>query len=316
MKNKKLKNFIKKHNQLVKVIKSYREGELEEHYQNKFLGDLFRGGQMKLQELDYICFYTAIENLNITNQDTIDLIREEVNGDFSYHHASEQAWSDFENAIKEDWYDKIYTENGTRERPLYQFEHHYSTTYIKSDLFELHEFEDLQYCKDFTAINNIKDCFNNLKIYQKDSYDIYEWQKHLINEVISYIRQYKKRLKSMGEACINYNNSTTLPQDQFESDIQSYIEEYNLIINENINKIKFDYIDRIDGDNIITNKGATAPLLDCKKALEVYEKGENIEGLRLGAYTIKKIFNIKDNIFLRAGCHLIKIDSNLINQLA
>jgi hypothetical protein len=271
---------------------------------------------MKLEELDYVCFDTAIENLNITNQDTIDLIRREVNGDFSYHHASEQANSDFKDAIKEEWYHKIYTKDGTKEKPLFEFEDHYSATYIKSNLFEFHEFEDLQYCKDFTAINNIKDCFNNIKIYQKDSYDIYEWQKYLINEAISNIRQYKKRLKSMGEACIDYNYSTTLPQHQFELDIESYIEENNLIINENINKIKFDYIDRIDGDKIITNKGAIAPLTDCKKALEVYKNGENIEGLRLGAYTIKKIFNIKDNIFFRAGCHLIKIDSNLINQLA
>jgi len=321
MKNNKLKNFIKKHNYFVKVINSYSSGELEANYQNKFLGDFFKNGKIELKELDYICFDTAIENLNITNQDAINLIKEEVDGDNSYRHATDLIWSEFEDAIKKEYYYEIYTRDGANTKPLvsplFSVDFYgYGLAYIKSDLFEMEQLKDIECCNEYyTEIKNKKDFFENVRLYKKHNYDVYQAQKDCIDQIIYYIREFKRRLKSMGDACIQWNNSIDLAQCQFEADIENYIEDHNLIINGDLSKIKFDYIDRIDGDKIITNKGAIAPLAHCKKALEVYKKGENIEGLRLGAYTIKKIFSIKDNVFFRAGCHLVKIDDNLINQL-
>jgi len=51
------------------------------------------------------------------------------------------------------------------------------------------------------------------------------------------------------------------------------------------------------------------------KIKKQFLNGVNIQNKKIGNYTILKIFDIKQKIFLRIGCHLIKIDNKLKQQL-
>jgi hypothetical protein len=344
MKN--LKQFIKNHNRILELKELFKYADSQEAVAlrftklNKFKYSTHNDSlQIKLDDLNYCDIDDAILNLGITNQETIKKIKENINENYSYEHANDYILNDiFDRFSKNDSFNKrfFYKEYCYKQKKdIYEerFEFKdwgYNSTSINSKLFNLENifysdsFDFAREISELTKINNYRDLIHNVRLYKNHinslryySCNILELQQEFLKESYTTIKEFVYNLRAMLQQ-INYYNevATTEAQSLLENDIESFLENEGLLKDGDIEKMKFDYIAKIEGEEIITNKGAKAPLEDCKKALEVFKNGGNLEGLKLGVYKINKIFNIKNNVFFRAGCHLIKIDDNLINQLA
>ena len=57
------------------------------------------------------------------------------------------------------------------------------------------------------------------------------------------------------------------------------------------------------------------PIDDAKRVLKRFLDGLEVVGEKIGVFTVNKVFDIKETVFLRIGCHLIKIDNELKQQL-
>jgi hypothetical protein len=326
--NKNLKQFIKNHNrilQLQEIFQGYGRLEIAKRFTNleNFDFSTNQGSiQIGLNNINYCDIDKAIINLEIINPQTIKLIKENINENDSFEHSSSYIFEGFGESV-EDFNKRFYFKNKKNIEQDFEFDGwRYDSSCVKSKLFELDNkfnyqdfaWRNLEY---LTKINNYQDLIQNVRIYKSFDSDIICGQKAFLIDSLNLIKDFVYNLRSMLKAIEFYNEEAeTAAQDQLENDIEEFIENHNLLKAGDVEKLKFDFIAKIEGEEITTNKGAKAPLDDCKKALEVFKSGGNLEGLKLGIYTINKIFNIKENVFFRAGCHLIKIDNHLINQLA
>jgi hypothetical protein len=333
MKN--LKQFIKNHNRILNLLAIFKDSEGRIEIAKRFtkLNDFaFNSNkesiEIKLNDIDYCNIDDAILNLEIINKDTIEQIKENVNEEDSCQHANDNLFEDF-GCFDDSFYKKFYykkfdysKEKEVLEKNFEFTDWGYGQSGITSENFELdNKFWQQDFCTyyldELTPINNYQDLIRNVRIYNKFDNDIIGGQRGFLSDSYHYIKNFVYDLRAMLSVVKIHNESAeTIAQEQLECDIEDFIENENLLKDGDIEKVKFDYIAKIEGEEIITNKGAKAPLDDCKKALEVFKSGGSLEGLKLGVYTINKIFNIKENVFFRAGCHLVRIDDNLINQLA
>jgi len=333
MKN--LKQFIKNHNRILNLQTIFKDSEARVEIAKRFTklnNFTFNSNkesiEIKLNDIDYCNIDDAILSLGIINKDTIEQIKENVNEDDSFEHAKDYLFQDFgcssDGFYKRFYYKKFdYSKKKEVVEEDFQFtDWGYSQNGITSENFELdNKFCEQDFCRyyldELTPINNYQDLIRNVRIYNKFDNDIIGGQRGFLSDSYHYIKNFVYDLRAMLEQIRFFNiEAETGVQYQLESDIENYLDNEGLLKDGDIEKVKFDYIAKIEGEEIITNKGAKAPLDDCKKALEVFKSGGSLEGLKLGVYTINKIFNIKESIFFRAGCHLVRIDDNLINQLA
>jgi len=333
MKN--LKQFIKNHNRILNLQTIFKDSEARVEIAKRFTklnNFTFNSNkesiEIKLNDIDYCNIDDAILSLGIINKDTIEQIKENVNEDDSFEHAKDYLFQDFgcssDGFYKRFYYKKFdYSKKKEVVEEDFQFtDWGYSQNGITSENFELdNKFCEQDFCRyyldELTPINNYQDLIRNVRIYNKFDNDIIGGQRGFLSDSYHYIKNFVYDLRAMLEQIRFFNiEAETGAQYQLESDIENYLDNEGLLKDGDIEKVKFDYIAKIEGEEIITNKGAKAPLDDCKKALEVFKSGGSLEGLKLGVYKINKIFNIKESIFFRAGCHLVRIDDNLINQLA
>lgn len=142
----------------------------------------------------------------------------------------------------------------------------------------------------------------------------------VLNNLIYAIKKFRNvalpAFKTIELAVEDYElRSQELAMDLLRDDIDDLIESNNLIISDDINKIKFQKIVKIENGNLVTDRQAKVPLKDARTALLKFMEGIDIVGDYIGEYKVAKIINIKDNFLIRIGCHLIRIDDELKSQL-
>ena len=142
----------------------------------------------------------------------------------------------------------------------------------------------------------------------------------VLNNVIFNIKKFREvalsAFKTIKLAVEDYElRSKELAMDLLRDDIDDLIESNNFILTDDINKIRVQTIVKIENGNLITDRRATVPLVEARSALLKFMEGIDIVGDYIGEYRVSKIINIKDNILVRIGCHLIKIDEQLKSQL-
>jgi hypothetical protein len=109
--------------------------------------------------------------------------------------------------------------------------------------------------------------------------------------------------------------------EQLRFDIHDYIDANDILLDDSeddqkLSKLKLQTIAKIEDNRLTTDLGASVPLNEARNVLAKFMEGLNIVGDKVGAYQVKRIINIGDAIIIRIGCHLIKIDAELKNQLA
>lgn len=261
----------------------------------------------------------------IFNKKTIELVKQEFNQDridSSFEHVNDWRHSDFGASVDDfdevlHYYEFDYRANKKVKKQLYEFDgdSYLTTVRLKQDFYDR---LDYYYYNEFYNYRNesVKEYFKGGKTLQ----EAVKLQFDLLKEFYQHFnitkREFKKQLTTLWEAVKFHNDdAATAHRYQLEQDILDFIEENKLIIEGDIEKIKFDYIEKIENGQAITNKGAIVPVDEAKQVLKDFLSGVNIQNKKIGNYTILKIFDIKQTIFLRIGCHLIKIDNQLKQQL-
>lgn len=62
---------------------------------------------------------------------------------------------------------------------------------------------------------------------------------------------------------------------------------------------------RIQGDEVITSRGARVPLADAMKLYRAIVAGKNVEGVQAGSYTVREVLEMPDDTRIIIGCHAI-----------
>lgn len=335
------KLLIKNHARFLKIHQEFNDIDLNEYFGQlaKSKGFKTNNNQDKIifniNEIDYFDNIDAIllEN-KIFNKQTIEAIKQEfdegrINSSFEhcqdyfdYHNDLGQGVDDFENLF---YYEKMNYKTGTKgiEKNNWDYNGDNYKSWIEleinaNNLLMLDSWNNSGAIK--TAINAIN---QGLRFYFQGGRTLkeavayqFEILKETIEEFNNFRHDFDKRLETMKQA-VDYLNEDLkyMHKNQLEQDILSYIEENSLIITGDIENIKFDYIAKIENGQAITNKGAIVPIEDAKRVLKRFLDGLEVVGEKIGVFTVNKVFDIKETVFLRIGCHLIKIDNQLKQQL-
>lgn len=328
------KLLIKNHARFLKIHQEFNDIDLNGYFAQIAKSKGFEINYNKekiifnINEIDFFDDIDAIllEN-KIFNKETIEAIKQEFdesrinssfehcNDYFDYHNELGQGVDNFENLF--------YHKKGSKIND-WDFEGDNYKSWIELEIYANNRLSMLDYWNNSGAIKaaiNAKE--QGLKFYFQGGRTLPEavaYQFEILKETIEEFNQFRhdfdKRLEAMKQA-VDYLNEDLkyLHKNQLEQDILSYIEDNSLIITGDIEKIKFDYIAKIENGQAITNKGAIVPIEDAKRVLNKFLDGLEVVGEKIGAFTVNKVFDIKETVFLRIGCHLIKIDNQLKQQL-
>lgn len=328
------KLLIKNHARFLKIHQEFNDIDLNEYFAQlaKSKGFKTNNNQDKIifdiNEIDYFDDIDAIllEN-KIFNKETIEAIKQEfdksrINSSFEhccdyfdYRNELGQGVDNFENLF--------YHKSGGRKNDWDYNSNNYKS-WIELKIDADNKLSMLDYWNNFGAARAaIHAKEQGLRFYFEGGRTLPEavaYQFEILKETIKEFNQFKhnfyKRLKAMKQAADHLNEDLKyLHKNQLEQDILSFIEENSLIIEGDIEKIKFDFIAKIEDGQAITNKGAIVPIEDAKRVLKRFLDGLEVVGEKIGAFTVNKVFDIKETVFLRIGCHLIKIDNELKQQL-
>jgi hypothetical protein len=326
------KLFYKNHKRIMGIYNEFNNLNLDEYFAEKAKKQGFNLNgycdriRFSLNELEsYGDLDDALIEMEITNQKAIELIKEEFDEsrlESTYYHAVDRYNEILYNKEDYDFSELFYYKDNQGKSQFHCWE-------IDGDTIELELMADdkldmLNKYNNYNLLSFGNDIISKgLRYYFNRGLDLREVVDHqfevlldTVKELNRYKRELKKRLEAMKQHVENCNNyAETVYAEQLRSDIADYIEENSLIISGDVEKIKFDYIAKIDNGKAITNKGAVVPVEDAKRALEKFLSGVNIINNTIGSFTVKKIFEIKDVIFIRIGCHLIKIDEQIKQQL-
>lgn len=258
----------------------------------------------KFYNLDY-CYLKDIIKDKGYSQEAIEMLEEEFcedRIDGSYEHANDIAWDNID-------YD--FNEAVGKENVEVGSDSYYNFFYIN-----IHNNDIDLYCDDLIDLYNIKT--KGYLFKKHGSLDnVVEAQKTMIKNFFKAKRNLDRLLRELEEVNISAKAILeTMHSQQLEEDVQRFILENNLIMTSNADNIKYDYIEKFIGNELVTNKGARVPIEEAKNILQAFKNGEDILNKKVGAFTIRKIFNISDNIFIRIGCHLIRINQELESKLA
>lgn len=326
------KLFHKNHKRIMDLYNEFNNLNLDEYFAEKAeeQGFALNGYRDKirfsLNELD--CYDDPEETLmemEITNQKAIELIKEEFDEsrvESTYYHAVDRYNELLFNKEDPDFNELFYYEDNQGNSQFHCWEIDGDT--IELELMANDKLDMLNRNNNYNLLNYADDVISEgLRYYFNGGFDLrrvvdlqFELLLDTFKELNRYKRELKERLEAMKQHVKNCNNyAETIYAEQLRSDIADYIAENSLIISGDVEKIKFDYIAKIENGKAITNKGAVVPVEDAKKVLEKFLKGLNVVNDRIGSFTINKVFNLKDVVFLRIGCHLIKIDNEIKQQL-
>jgi hypothetical protein len=328
------KLLLKNHNRFLKIHQEFNDIDLDEYFGQLAKSKGFKKKYNKekiifdINEIEYFDNIDAIllEN-KIFNKETIEAIKQEfdegrINSSyehchnyFDYHDELGQGVDNFENLF--------YHKKGSKIND-YDFECDNYKSWIELEIDANNKLSMLDYWNNFGAIKAaIHAKEQGLRFYFEGGRTLPEavaYQFDILKETIEEFNQFRhdfdKRLEAMKQA-VEYLNEDLkyMHKNQLEQDILNYIEENSLIITGDIEKIKFDYVAKIEDGQAITNKGAIVPIEDAKRVLKRFLEGLEVVGEKIGVFTVNKVFDIKETVFLRIGCHLIKIDNELKQQL-
>ena len=336
------KLLIKNHARFLKIHQEFNNIDLNEYFGQlaKSKGFKTNNNQDKIifdiNEIDYFNDIEAIllEN-KIFNKETIEAVKKEFDESrfnssfehcsdyFDYHNNLGQGVDNFENLF---FYEKMDYSTGrkSKQKNYWDFESNSYKTWVELEINANNKLSMLDYWNNSGAIKaTINAIDKSLRFYFEGGRTLaeavafqFDILKETIREFNDFRRDFNKRLEAMKQA-VDYLNEDLkyLHKNQIEQDILSYIEENSLIITGDIEKIKFDYIAKIEDGQAITNKGAIVPIDDAKRVLKRFLDGLEVVGEKIGVFTVNKVFDIKETVFLRIGCHLIKIDNELKQQL-
>ncbi len=337
------KLLIKNHARFLKIHQEFNDIGLNEYFGQKAKSKGFKTNNnqdkiiFNIDEIDYFNDIEAIllEN-KIFNKETIEAIKQEFdesrlnssfehcNDYFDYHNDLGQGVDNFENLFYHEKMDYRTGIKGIEKDNNWDFESGSRDSWIELKINANNRLSMLDYWNNFGAIKaSIHAKEQGLKFYFEGGRTLaqavafqFEILKETIREFNQFRHDFNKRLEAMKQA-VDYLNDDLkyLHKNQVEQDILSYIEENSLIITGEIEKIKFDYIAKIEDGQVITNKGAIVPVDDAKRVLKRFLDGLEVVGEKIGVFTVNKVFDIKETVFLRIGCHLIKIDNELKQQL-
>jgi hypothetical protein len=267
-----------------------------------------------------------LEN-KIFNKETIEAVKKEFdesrlnssfehcNDYFDYHNDLGQGVDNFENLF--------YHERGSNKND-WDFESNSRDSWVELEIYANNKLSMIDTFCDWGGVEaGHWTMYKSLRFYFEGGRTLAEavaFQFEILKETIREFNQFRhdfnKRLEAMKQAVDNLNEDLKyLHKNQVEQDILSYIEENSLIITGEIEKIKFDYIAKIEAGQAITNKGAMVPIEDAKRVLKRFLDGLEVVDEKIGVFRVDKFFDIKETVFLSIGCHLIKIDNELKQQL-
>jgi len=328
------KLLIKNHARFLKIHQEFNDINLNEYFGQKAKSKGFKTNNnqdkiiFNIDEIDYFNDIEAIllEN-KIFNKETIEAVKKEFDESrlnssfehcsdyFDYHNDLGQGVDNFENLF--------YHERGGSKND-WDFESNSRDSWVELEINANNKLSMLDYWNNSGAIKAAINAINQgLRFYFEGGRTLpeavafqFDILKETIREFNDFRHDFNKRLEVMKQA-VDYLNEDLkcLHKNQIEQDILSYIEENSLIITGEIEKIKFDYIAKIEAGQAITNKGAIVPIDDAKRVLKRFLDGLEVVGEKIGVFTVNKVFDIKETVFLRIGCHLIKIDNELKQQL-
>lgn len=328
------KLLIKNHTRFLKIHQEFNDIDLNEYFGQlaKSKGFKINNTQDKIifdiNEIDYFNDIDTIllEN-KILNKETIEAIKQEFDEsriNSSFEHC--QDYFDYDNELGQgvdNFENLFYHERGGKKND-FDFNSDRYKSWIELEIDANNKLSMLDYWNNFGAVRAaIHAKEQGLRFYFYGGRTLPEavaYQFEILKETIKEFNQFRhdfnKRLEAMKQA-VNYLNKDLkyMHKIQLEQDILSYIEENSLIITGDIEKIKFDYIAKIENGQAITNKGAIVPIEDAKRVLKRFLEGLEVVGEKIGVFTVNKVFDIKETVFLRIGCHLIKIDNELKQQL-
>jgi len=328
------KLLIKNHARFLAIHQEFNDIDLNEYFGQKAKSKGFKTNNnqdkiiFNIDEIDYFNDIEAIllEN-KIFNKETIEAVKKEFDESrlnssfehcsdyFDYHNDLGQGVDNFENLF--------YHERGGSKND-WDFESNSRDSWVELEINANNKLSMLDYWNNSGAIKAAINAINQgLRFYFEGGRTLpeavafqFDILKETIREFNDFRHDFNKRLEVMKQA-VDYLNEDLkcLHKNQIEQDILSYIEENSLIITGEIEKIKFDYIAKIEAGQAITNKGAIVPIDDAKRVLKRFLDGLEVVGEKIGVFTVNKVFDIKETVFLRIGCHLIKIDNELKQQL-
>ena len=328
------KLLIKNHARFLAIHREFNDVDLNEYFGQKAKSKGFKTNNNQdkiIFNIDEINYFNDIEAIllenKIFNKEAIEAIKQEFdesrlnssfehcNDYFDYHNDLGQSVDNFENLF--------YHERGSNKND-WDFESNSRDSWIELEINANNRLSMLDSWNYSGAIEAGAKAINRgLRFYFEGGRTLaeavafqFEILKETIREFNDFRRDFNKRLEAMKQAVDYFNDDLKyLHKNQVEQDILSYIEENSLIITGEIEKIKFDYIAKIEDGQAITNKGAIVPIDDAKRVLKRFLDGLEVVGEKIGVFTVNKVFDIKETVFLRIGCHLIKIDNELKQQL-
>lgn len=332
------KLLLKNHTRFLKIHQEFNDIDLNDYFAEKAKLKDFKINSyqdkisFKIDELDYFNDIDEIllEN-NISNKKTIEAIKEEFDENrinSSFNHCDDYIYDDIGAGVK--GFDDLFycwdakKDYKSKKRDGWQFDSDSYSSWVELDINANDKLTMLDIWSRGSGLNIAYNANKKgLRVYFEWGRTLeeavnfqFEILKATIEEINLFKREFKQRLQVMQKAVNDLNDSLkNAHKQQLEQDILDYIDENSLIIEGDIEKIKFDYIAKIEEGQAITNKGAIVPIDDAKRVLNKFLEGLDIVNEKIGAFTVNKVFDIKNTIFLRIGCHLIKIDNELKQQL-
>lgn len=311
------------------ILKIFLKRGYGDYIHKGLVFDLSYGDTVNSGDITHICNEEGIYDQNIidqineslefgetTNNHAIDML-EDCFGKFVY---------DFEKYNYVGFY-KINWETGNKEyitlydKPLYSIhtdgcENWVSSDFVPSDYIDSTIIDQFHHIKKF----GIKSLFSNAHYNDGTLDGAVKFSFEVLNNLIYAIKKFRNvalpAFKTLKLAVHDFETrSKGLAMDLLRDDIDELIKSNNLILSDDINKIKFQKIVKIENGNLITDRQVKVPLKDARTALLKFMGGIDIVGDYIGEYKVAKIINIKDNFLIRIGCHLIRIDDELKSQL-
>ena len=306
------KLLIKNHARFLKIHQEFNDIDLNEYFgqKAKLKGFKTNHNQDKIIfDINEIDFFNDIEAIllenKIFNKETIEAIKKEFDesrlnssfehcGDyFDYHNDLGQAVDNFENLF--------YHERSSNKND-WDFGSNSRGSWVELEISANNKLSMLDYWNNSGAIKTAINAIDKgLRFYFEGGRTLPEavaFQFDILKETIEEFNQFRhdfnKRLEAMKQA-VDYLNEDLkyLHKNQVEQDILSYIEENSLIITGEIEKIKFDYIAKIEAGQAITNKGAMVPIEDAKRVLKRFLDGLEVVDEKIGVFRVDKVFDIK-----------------------
>jgi len=179
----------------------------------------------------------------------------------------------------------------------------------------IHEDDDI-----LTLVERIESAANELtnkKFYDELLGRNDRWQEwDSVKEVLNLINDCKERMNEMRDAVEfvhEYINGVTknfkeILLDRLEQEIREFVaNEYSIDERVQQGLAKINTFVAVDSDEVVTDLHAHAPTSRVKEVIELFKQGHNVEGYKIGSYTINRIFEIDGEHYFKVGCHLFKL---------